>query len=388
MPLMLSQLFKNAEKLYNIKLIAGKNGMENTVRWVHMVEDAEVPDFLHGNELIFTTGIAKHHSGWLVDFTRHLHENHAAGLVVNLGPYVTDIPPQVIVYCEQNSFPIFTMPWKTRIIDVSYEFCRKIINNEKTEQSLAEAFKNLIMNPGAKESFAETLKKSGFSHESSYTAAMLEFTESSKNVTAKTVSENSSELSRILKTSPLPGAAFILDKKLIIIKQNSSPEDLRKLIQVISARFKGSESLCCTAGISQSGKGWAKVPEAYSQAKDSFFVAKLKNETICSYADIGVEKILLNVKNKHILQDFHTSTIGKLLEYDRENHSDYYELLKEYLSCGGSIQEVAAKTGVHRNTINYKIKQIKEILGKELSAEDRMNMMLGYIISDIIYTDK
>ena len=40
MPLMLSQLFKNAEKLYNIKLIAGKNGMENTVRWVHMVEDA------------------------------------------------------------------------------------------------------------------------------------------------------------------------------------------------------------------------------------------------------------------------------------------------------------------------------------------------------------
>ena len=57
MAISLSQLCANAEKDHEMKLIAGSAGLENTVRWVHMVEDSEVPGFLHGNELIFTTGI-------------------------------------------------------------------------------------------------------------------------------------------------------------------------------------------------------------------------------------------------------------------------------------------------------------------------------------------
>ena len=53
MAISLLQLCTNVERKYSMKLIAGSAGLENTVRWVHMVEDSEVPDFLHGNELIF-----------------------------------------------------------------------------------------------------------------------------------------------------------------------------------------------------------------------------------------------------------------------------------------------------------------------------------------------
>ena len=49
MAISLSQLCENAEKSYSMRLVAGSGGMENTVRWVHIVEDSEVPDFLHGN---------------------------------------------------------------------------------------------------------------------------------------------------------------------------------------------------------------------------------------------------------------------------------------------------------------------------------------------------
>ena len=51
------QLFKNAEQLYRAKLIAGEEGLDNLVEWVHIVEDSEVGLFLHGGELVFTTGI-------------------------------------------------------------------------------------------------------------------------------------------------------------------------------------------------------------------------------------------------------------------------------------------------------------------------------------------
>lgn len=133
MAISLSQLCANAEKDHEMKLIAGSAGLENTVRWVHMVEDSEVPGFLHGNELIFTTGIGHVGNEWLKEFTVSLRKKGAVGLVLNIGPYITSVPSQVIVFCEQNGFPLFTIPWETRIIDISYEFCRRIIANENTK---------------------------------------------------------------------------------------------------------------------------------------------------------------------------------------------------------------------------------------------------------------
>ncbi|MFI3313427.1 MAG: PucR family transcriptional regulator ligand-binding domain-containing protein, partial [Eubacteriales bacterium] len=66
MAMTLSKLCKDAEKSYELKLVAGKSGMENPVRWIHIVEDLEVPDFLQGGELVFTTGIASRQANWLL----------------------------------------------------------------------------------------------------------------------------------------------------------------------------------------------------------------------------------------------------------------------------------------------------------------------------------
>ena len=58
MALTLSQLCVNVEKTYQMKLVAGEDGMDNVVRWVHIIEDVEVSHFINGQELVFTTGIA------------------------------------------------------------------------------------------------------------------------------------------------------------------------------------------------------------------------------------------------------------------------------------------------------------------------------------------
>ena len=55
MALTLSQICVNAEKTYQMKLIAGEDGMDNVVRWVHIIEDVEVSHFIEGQELVFTT---------------------------------------------------------------------------------------------------------------------------------------------------------------------------------------------------------------------------------------------------------------------------------------------------------------------------------------------
>ncbi|WP_372714645.1 PucR family transcriptional regulator ligand-binding domain-containing protein, partial [Ilyobacter sp.] len=57
MAIKLSELYKSTSRK-NMKLIAGKNGINNIVSWAHMIESIETTIFLDGQELAFITGIA------------------------------------------------------------------------------------------------------------------------------------------------------------------------------------------------------------------------------------------------------------------------------------------------------------------------------------------
>ena len=152
MALTLSQLCVNVEKTYQMKLVAGEDGMDNVVRWVHIIEDVEVSHFINGQELVFTTGIAQRGVNWLLPYAEQLLSHGAVGLVINLGPYIEKVPPQLIVWCNSHAFPLLVLPWSVHIIDVTYDFCHRIIQSEKHERSSASAFSTWIFTPEKGES--------------------------------------------------------------------------------------------------------------------------------------------------------------------------------------------------------------------------------------------
>lgn len=70
MAIAVRKLFKNATILYQMKLIAGKEGLDHLVQWVHIIADEDVSKFLHGQELIFTAGILNTGEEWFINFAR------------------------------------------------------------------------------------------------------------------------------------------------------------------------------------------------------------------------------------------------------------------------------------------------------------------------------
>ena len=79
MAILLRQLCEKASYLYGMRILAGENGTGNIVQWIHTLEDVETSGFIHGGELIFTTGIAQEGNGWLLEFVQHLYEQEASG---------------------------------------------------------------------------------------------------------------------------------------------------------------------------------------------------------------------------------------------------------------------------------------------------------------------
>ncbi len=67
---------------------------------------------------------------------------------------------------------------------------------------------------------------------------------------------------------------------------------------------------------------------------------------------------------------FVDETLGKLVEYDRENRSDLVETLRVALESNLNVSEAAERLHVHRNTLLYRLRRVEEISGWNLENPD------------------
>lgn len=374
----LRALCKYSKENYAMNLICGEQNLNNLVGWVHMLEDPATAAFLHGQELIFTTGIGHENTDWLLDFAKGLVRYGASGWVINLGPYIESLPKGLVAYCREVKFPLFTIPWSTRIVDITNDFCRKIIKAEETEVSIVSAFKNAIFFPESLEESRAILNRKEFDTEGIYTVAALQL-----QVPTQEQYSGFDKSVRLHLTKALIGhhenfAIFRHDRFLIVLLQ-SFPESmirsaLQKTMTICEVEAKGFEII---AGVSQGAVGIDSLPGSYRRALSVLKIAKKQKEKLLCYEDIGIYQLLIEIENTRVLSTFYEENLRALDDFDEKNGTDYLDTLRRYLEQNGSVQAVAKDMFVHRNTINYKLKKIKEILNCELDYQDGVRLLLA-----------
>lgn len=387
MTITLGKLCANVESTYGMKLQAGAAGLENFVRWVHMIEDSEVPGFLHGNELVFTTGIAQSNKEWLLGFTSSILEKKASGLVLNIGPYIESVPESVIDFCELHSLPLFTVPWSIRLIDITYDFCHRIVASEEIEVGLATAMRNLIFMPQEEKVYKPTLERRCFYPDSSYSVIAFEPVFQSSDIVLSEDDTRNLKLQaqRLLNKTGKLFSIFFYDRKMIVILQNYTDNQINEFIDTLQKICELHGVLYkLPAGISPTGKGYLFISDAYNKAIMGLRIAKLHNKRSIYYQNMGLYKLLVSVNDSNVLSEIYKESLGDLEEFDQKNGTDYMTTLRCYLEHNSSVQEVAEMTFVHRNTVNYKIKRIREILQCDFDYENKLKLMLAFFIQDLL----
>lgn len=387
MAITMANLCQNCENTYGMKLIAGSGGLDSYVRWVHLIEDRDVPNFLHGSELVFVTGIGQQSSddSWLLDFVKKLYDKKAVGLVVNIGPYICTIPFEVIEFCEKHRMPLFAIPWSVHLVDIIYDYCHRIVASEENEVSLANAFRNLIFSPWDRESYYGILDRKNFKDSDVYSVVTINLVSDNEMLFDHNMKSLKFLVHKQLGKLTKKFSLITQDKYLVCIIDGftalQSERFLNELIEICSHQFDDCQMY---AGISPECIGYMGISTGYTKSVSAVKVALMNKHNIYHYRDIGVYKLLLSVQDTEILKDLVSERLGKLIEFDDKNGTDYVNTLRCYLLNNSSVQEVAKQTFVHRNTINYKIKKIKEILSCELDYEDKLNLMLAFYISKLL----
>ena len=139
------------------------------------------------------------------------------------------------------------------------------------------------------------------------------------------------------------------------------------------------------AGIGAHCDGILKLSQNYRRILVMFRLAERVEEKVLEYDELGVKKLLMSINDNEVISSYEEEILGKLKKYDAENNTNLMDLLRKYLECDGSIQQVVKEMYIHRNTVNYQIKKIKNILGCDMhSLEEKLQLLLAFHVHDIL----
>lgn len=382
MAVTLKTLCEKASYLYGMRVMAGNEGLQNIVQWVHSVEDAEVSGFLHGGELIFSTGIASNGEKWLLPFVKNLIAKKVSGLVINIGPYISHIPQEVIDYCNAMKFPLMDIPWKTRIVDITRDFCNVIISSEKEEEDIGLTLRNLAFFPGNIDKYIPALQSHNFDINGNFSIIAIKTELKDNNAKDKV------EIlyKRFICAYKKHWGEFKVDSVSYIVLSNFQEAEVDSLVSNLQALQYNYLSvntiniavglICCSLDL---------LSKNYYLTSRLLTFGVNKKMSPLYYDKLGIKKLILAVDNVQILKSIYSEILLPLENYDNENGTDYMGFLKKYFDEDGSVKKVAEDTFVHRNTINYQLSKIKNILGNDMKTlDDRFKIMLAFQIKEFL----
>lgn len=384
MSITVGKIFGNGAVLYKMKLLAGQKGLNNLVEWVHIIEDDDVSKFLHGNEVVFTAGILNNSEGWLLEYTKKLYNVGTSAFVVNIGPYTKSIPSEVIKYCNEVNMPLYTIPWETRMVDITRDVCSRIIQKEQVEMSIADTIKNIVFKIGDLETHISQMERYGYLRDSNFCFIVMSFENQKDNTEEINMKKIKLYAERIARSIHELYISFKYNDCWVLLLVNYGNYDVENFVNIFFQNWR-EFSLAVHMGISENKAGIKIQAENFNNAFTAMTLAKRKQKEVIFYNNLDIYKLLLNTRDKDILKEYYEDTLGKLEKYDAENNTDLMTFLYLYLNNNGSQSLVAEKQYIHRNTVTNQLKKIEKITGYNPSGlEEKIKFYLGFYIKDIL----
>lgn len=146
------------------KLIAGKKGLQNWIKWVTIVEVIEDIHRLQEGEFLITTGFGlTDNEEKQREFEKLLSLGKLSGVALYTGFYLTEIPQSFITIADQYALPLIEIPANINFSMITKELLVQIVNKQSQtfEYSLRihQDFTRLVLEQQGFDPITKTLSK-------------------------------------------------------------------------------------------------------------------------------------------------------------------------------------------------------------------------------------
>lgn len=376
----IEDMMLTSEKRYEMKFLAGKNGWANSISWVHLLEDTTIIQNFWGKEVAVTTGLGFPEKEDWMRLARKLNRYHASGLIINVGQYIREIPEELMAYCDENDLPLLTVPWEVRLSDMIKDFSIRVFVQDNTDEQIATALIAAIETPDNQTAYRKELWQY-FDVDGSFQVLLL----TCEGLDAMDMVERRKLSYRIqvyLEDITHNASFFYYNSDFVLVANAVQEEALYQLIEgAIKRGEKRMPERKLRVGIGSKCMDISRLSVSYRRAKAAVQMAMTQKRQMVKFDDCGLYRLLYMVEDTGVLQEIETECLAALEEYDRKYNAGYVETLQSYLKHNGSIQAVAEELYTHRNTVLYRLGNIRKVLGNELKTpEERLPYQMAFYI--------
>lgn len=380
-----------------LKLKAGENGLEQSVRWIYFADclqcvksEYRIENYIHGGEfVVLTNPSVTDDSRKLLELICQMQEHGITALGINEG----QISGELEEYCEKKDLPLFELPEKYPLIDLSQIICRKLVLEENDRNAAEQLFSSILD--------AEHLSRERVMAQARYLNIDLEgnffvaeFAFASGKADSEWENEDSLAAGRNVKRMIRTEFSSFIKQDILILPQAGSilalipdREETENYIKEIFSRIvdraQREYGMDLRIGVGNSKAYLDEVKNSRNEASAALRAAEVSSlkGQIFFYRDQGIYTLLSHVDDTRILDTYVEEKLGKLLQADKLNDGNLSETLENYLNCSCNAKKTAEEMFLHRNTLNYRLKKIREILGCDLESLDTcLELKLAFLI--------
>src|SRR5213595_484910 len=113
-----------------LEFVAGADGADRTIRWVHISEIEDPRRWLSGGELLLTTGIQLSTPARQRRLVARLAEHGLAGLGLGTGFAHRKVPKALATAAAEHELPLFEVPYEMPFIAITERAFSRLVNDQ------------------------------------------------------------------------------------------------------------------------------------------------------------------------------------------------------------------------------------------------------------------
>ncbi|MFF4362267.1 PucR family transcriptional regulator [Streptomyces sp. NPDC001604] len=380
-------------------LLAGEGALDRPVRWVHSSEVYEGANFLDGGELLLTNGFGLMDADEEVRrrYVRELAARGAAGLAVEVGRSLPQMPPEVVDEACRLGLPLLALHRVVPFVRITEAANRAIVTRGLSGRSV--------------------LRPWGGDH----TAALLADLADRAALNQPEVEARSA----LAGFHPGPGARLIgvsvhgtrevgaVDRAVrllggVAVLRAPFPGDVLALlalpgdggfrsadpVRAVQEAFRTAADAGLTVAVGHAvdaGSGWLRWSDTLRAARTTLELALTvpaaepsapEGPLVTSARALALERELTRGgidTNRDRLDRLVQHTLGPLLAWEAAHPSDLVRTLEVHLRHGCSPTRTAALLHIGRQSLYQRLERIESLLGLEVDDPDLLGELLAAV---------
>ncbi|MDF0732672.1 PucR family transcriptional regulator ligand-binding domain-containing protein [Pseudomonas entomophila] len=375
---------------------AGARNLQRRVRWPYVAENEGIAEWVMGGELVFVTGI--NHPRGEANLLSLVDDGDAIGIaglvILTGGTFIQRIPPAVIARAEQLGLPLIEQPYALKMVVVTHLIGTALVQMSQVRRSRHDILGQLLT--GDYPSLAIARQR----------AAHLQLElDAPRRLVALRLSaldgvferHGPAQAERVWQGTrqaledhleawcrDVPGAVLAQLPGDLFVLLLADTADLRPTLAGLYRQLREAVGeMGLFMGLSTLAEDCAHYRQALNEARQALEVAQYLRPAsgLCDFGELGVLRLLQGIADRSLIDTFVAQTLGPLIEHGRKHPHALLHTLDALLKENGNGGKAGQRLGLHRNTINQRMRRIEQLSGQSLDDPlFRMNAAVALLI--------